>query len=232
MKVAVLADIHANLPALEAVIAACVSRDAETFVVCGDSIGYYYWPSEVLALLGEVGAVCIKGNHEQAVLDALRGERDTEEIVARHQGGVSRTLAALTGDDIQRIQKWPFARTLEVSGRQLLACHGSPDDPNRYVYPTSTDEELEKMSVPGVEVIAMGHTHYPMERKVKDTVFLNPGSVGQPRNRIPGAAWAMWDSATGVCQFFVEEYDYRYVADLARKRDPDHPYLGEVLVRT
>lgn len=227
-----LADIHANLPALEAVIAACVNRGAETFVVCGDSIGYYYWPSEVLAILREIGAVCIKGNHEQALLDALRGGRDTTGAAARSEKSVIQTMEALNDDDIQLIRRWPFARTLEIAGRQLLACHGSPGDPNRYVYPTSTDEELETIAVPGISVIAMGHTHYPMERKVKDLLFINPGSVGQPRNRTPGAAWAMWDSETDVCQFYVEKYDYRYVADLALKRDPDHPYLREVLVRT
>ncbi len=71
-----------------------------------------------------------------------------------------------------------------------------------------------------------------MTEKVDRQIIINPGSAGQPRDRIPGAAWALLDTATRDCRHFTEEYDVASVVSEVRERDPSLPYLREVLTRT
>ena len=73
----------------------------------------------------------------------------------------------------------------------------------------------------------MGHTHYRLTRTSGSTTIINPGSVGQPRDRQPGAAWAVLDVETGTCQPFTEPYDIAPLAAQARAIDPHLPYSGK-----
>ena len=78
----------------------------------------------------------------------------------------------------------------------------------------------------------MGHTHYPMSREIDSTLLVNPGSVGQPRNKRPGAAWAILDTEKKDVTFRNENYNIQSVVNEAVRRQPNLPYLAEVLVRT
>jgi predicted phosphodiesterase len=80
--------------------------------------------------------------------------------------------------------------------------------------------------------VVIGHTHYSMLMRFGDALLLNPGSVGQPRDRKPGAAWATFDTVTGEVELRRERYDTGPLARGAAKRHPDMPYLAEVLTRT
>ena len=77
----------------------------------------------------------------------------------------------------------------------------------------------------------MGHTHYRLTRTSGSTTIVNPGSVGQPRDRQPGAAWALLETETGTCRAFIEPYDTAPIEAQARVTDPHLPYLWEVLNR-
>ena len=84
----------------------------------------------------------------------------------------------------------------------------------------------------GFDLVVMGHTHYPLVKKQGGTLLVNPGSVGQPRNRRPGAAWAIFDTADRTVQLRSESYDSSDLVRECRLRHPELPYLSEVLLRT
>lgn len=213
MKVAVLSDIHANLVALETVLGAIGIVDA--LWVCGDTVGYGPDPSEVLALLIERKATIVAGNHDRAV---ARGEdlelfnRPAALAARMHQGWLSAaerdTLAALP-------------TTLETEGVTL--CHGSLRDP-LWEYVTNPRSAAASLALAKTPHCCAGHTHVPAlfrERPDGDRpgriryetpypleprAFLNPGSVGQPRDGDPRAAYAVLDLAEGTVTFHRSSY--------------------------
>ena len=127
----------------------------------------------------------------------------------------------------------PHPLSLELDGRRILLCHGAPHDPDFYLYPDSDLLPVASPALADYDLVVTGHTHYPMRRRLGEkTLLVNPGSVGQPRNRIPGAHWALYDTESGEVAFFCEHYDYEPLQTEARKRHPELPYLADVLGRT
>jgi diadenosine tetraphosphatase ApaH/serine/threonine PP2A family protein phosphatase len=213
MKVAVVSDIHANLVALETVLEAIGIVDA--LWVTGDTVGYGPDPSEVLALLIERKATIVAGNHDRAV---ARGEdlelfnRPAALAARMHQGWLSAaerdTLAALP-------------TTLESEGVTL--CHGSLRDP-LWEYVTNPRSAAASLALARTPHCCAGHTHVPaLFRERPDgerpgrvryetpyplapRAFLNPGSVGQPRDGDPRAAYAVLDLAEGTVTFHRSSY--------------------------
>jgi predicted phosphodiesterase len=120
---------------------------------------------------------------------------------------------------------------VEVGGCQILLRHGAPWDVDQYVYPDATQELLQRCSTSGIDFVVLGHTHYSMDKKLGRVRIVNPGSVGQPRNRQPGAHWAFLDTKSGQLEFKVEQYDRAPLIRECRSRHPELPYLAEILER-
>lgn len=201
-RILLISDVHGNLPALEAVLAA--AGPVESIWVMGDTVGYGPDPSDVLALLREKRARIVAGNHDLAVatgqgLEAFNPH--AAEAARIHRGW----LTASERDDLAAL---PL--TLEQDAFTL--CHGSLRDPVwEYVFTThQADASIELSPTPHV---CNGHTHVPaLYRKdprvtqlpfregrplaVTGRVLVNPGSVGQPRDRDPRAAYAILDGGT------------------------------------
>ena len=116
---------------------------------------------------------------------------------------------------------------------KILLCHGSPLDENIYIYPDADESVVNKMFEynSDFDVLVYGHTHYPVIWERGNKKIVNPGSVGQPRNRKPGAAWALWDTTKNDIEFFRESYDVSPVVKMCKKIDPKIKYLSKVLVR-
>ena len=112
-----------------------------------------------------------------------------------------------------------------------MLCHGSPWEPDEYIYPDSPMDTFLRCTNGRFDVVIMGHTHYPMVKLINSTVIINPGSVGQPRNYIPGADWAILDFDTLDVQLKHIQYDISEVVEEAKRIDPELPYLAQVLFR-
>ena len=211
MKIGVLSDIHANLVALEAVLASLGSVDA--LWVCGDTVGYGPEPSDVLALLRERGAVIVAGNHDRAVATGEDLELFNEPAalaVLAHQ----RWLSAEERDALAALP-----RTLEAS--DVTLCHGSLRDP-LWEYVTSERAAAASLALARTSHCCAGHTHVPAlfpasgERighvrygepyPLGARAFFNPGSVGQPRDGDARAAYALLDLAGGTLTFHRSSY--------------------------
>ena len=209
MKIAVLTDIHANLPALDAVLAALDPVDA--IWVLGDIVGYGPDPNEVVARLRERGAIAVRGNHDAAAT----GRIGTSEFNSFARGAAEWTARTITPATRDWLHELPDR--LEIGDFTLA--HASPRDPVwEYVTgPTVARENLAYFTTPYAIV---GHTHRPVVfrdgpdgmasvRADDGTVLqlderraiLNPGGVGQPRDGDPRACAMLLDPELGRAEW-------------------------------
>lgn len=232
MRLALLGDIHGNAAALSAVLQAVQRAGIDTLCLTGDFVGYYYAPDEVLALLQGWTAHSIRGNHEDLLLEAMRDEVAAARYRQRYGSGVDRAIQVLTPPQIAWIEQLPRTLQLQFADKTLLLAHGAPWDTDHYMYADVDPALWDRVADTGADYVGLGHTHHRFAKRVRQTWVINPGSVGQPRDRKPGAAWAALDTDSGDVAFHTESYDFAPLAEQARATDPHLPYLWQVLTRT
>ena len=215
MRIAVFSDIHANLPALDAVLADAGSVDGIWHL--GDVVGYGPDPDGVIARLREVGAVGVRGNHDAAAIGG--SEIDWFNPDARRAMEWTRT--AISRASVEWLISLPERRAMD--GCELV--HGSPREP-LWEYVTSPSVARNNLDVLREPIGLHGHTHVPVvfvdddgrvERfsPVSGSSFelggrralVNPGSVGQPRDGDPDASYLVLDPATGSITWHRAAYD-------------------------
>lgn len=232
MKLGVIADVHGNAHALEAVLQAAREADVSHLCLAGDVVGYYYEPARCLELLSGWSYDAVRGNHE----DLLSASADDLSVAvgvhARYGSGLAIAHDSLSASQASLLDAWPRTRELTFGTLRVLLCHGAPWDTDTYLYPDAPQEDFDRCAGTGADLVILGHTHYALDRTVGATRIVNPGSVGQPRDRRPGAAWMVLDGDTGACEWRREAYDAAPVIARARELDPHLPYLSDVLTRT
>lgn len=229
MKIALLGDVHGNHLALSAVLTAARREGADRLLVTGDLVGYYFWPSEVLQLLEPWDKVVVRGNHEDLL---ARGRREPEflgSLERKYGSGTRVALDTLSSSQLDWLERLPHPQEIETDGQRILLCHGAPWDVDQYVYPDANPELLARVAESNHDWVVLGHTHYPMAHRIGSTSIVNPGSVGQPRNRQQGAHWALLDTASRQLSLRSEPYDCNSIVSEAQRRHPDMPYLAKVL---
>ncbi|HPF69092.1 MAG TPA: metallophosphoesterase family protein [Candidatus Krumholzibacteria bacterium] len=216
-RVAILSDIHSNLQALRTVLARAEQLDCDTILCLGDIVGYGARPSECLELMRSLDAVCVQGNHDALVSDSSQDLGFNPRSLA----AVAHNRRLLTAEQLAWLGALPTRR--ELTDGTVLS-HGSPDDRDRYLL-AGIDldrevEEQERRHGPGLTFF--GHTHLPVchqggelrpqgpgtiELAPSRRVLVNPGSVGQPRDGDPRAAFVLWDRPAGRLVFERLDYD-------------------------
>jgi putative phosphoesterase len=232
MRLALMGDIHGNIQALRAVLDAATRENIEKLLITGDLVGYYFSPLEVVELLDEWDTVIVRGNHEEMLRTARKDPNYLLTVDARYGTGLRVALQQLRTEQIDRLSELKHPLDLSFGGAKILLCHGSPWDLDQYIYPNSEDEVITKCAIGNYDLVVMGHTHYPMQLMIGSTCLVNPGSVGQPRNRKPGAHWALFDTETRSIEFRSESYDMSDLIRECKLRHPNLPYLANVLERT
>jgi putative phosphoesterase len=216
---------------LRSVLDAASSSGAESLLLTGDLVGYYFEPLKVLELLQPWGRHVVRGNHEDMLKRARSDSGFLAQVDTRYGTGLRTAIEQLSEKQLDELCSLPHPLDLVIDGCRILLCHGSPWNNDQYIYPDAQPELLERCAVQDFDLVVMGHTHYPMQRKIGDTLVVNPGSVGQPRNRQPGAHWALFDTATRSVEFHCEQYDSSGLVQECQQRHPELPYLAEVLIR-
>lgn len=231
MKVGLLADIHGNADALESVLASAMRLGVARLLIAGDLVGYYYEADRVLAQLTHWKWVAVKGSHEKMLSDWL-SDIGRERILRTYGSGISEACVRLSTDQLTMLTSLSHPLRLNIDGKDILLCHGTPYDADVYVYPDAPSQMRETFIEDTADLVIFGHTHYPVVWRTQQTVVVNPGSVGQPRDRIPGACWAVWNSEYHTIEFLRETYDPSAILSSCCNRDPHLPYLADVLTRT
>ena len=204
MQVGLISDVHGNRVALEAVLGDMPEVDA--LLCAGDVVGYNPWPGECVDELraGEVPTVL--GNHDRAVVEdsGFRFNRMA-------QAGVHHARTALDDDQLAWLESLPVERR-ECDGRVRIV-HGHPDDPDRYTYP----EDVSPRLLAGEDVLVLGHTHVQHAETYAEGIVVNPGSVGQPRDGDPRAAYAVVDLEARTVETHRVAYDVETVQEAVRE---------------
>jgi putative phosphoesterase len=212
-RVAVITDIHANLPALQAVLRRIDELDVDGLYCGGDLVGYGPHPDEVCALIAQRAIPTIHGNYDHAIA------RDLEDCgcayVTAHdrelgQRSVDWTLAHTDRSSKDFMRALPFDLRFAVGETAVHLVHGSPRKVNEYLFedkPARLYERLAAAEEAGV--LVFGHTHKPWIREYGGVLFVNCGSVGKPKDGDPRAAFAVLEAdAGGRVRARIERVEY------------------------
>lgn len=186
MKIGLIADIHSNLAAFKAVL-----KDmprVNELICIGDLVGYAAEPNEVVELARSKRVRAVMGNHDYAAV--TRDVRGFNPIAAR---AALWTADNLSRENLEYLSNLPTHLKLKYGGQNLYVVHGSPRDPlNEYVFPDTPNRVLaELVRDLDANIVVFGHTHMPIKRVIYGKLIVNPGGVGQPRDRDHRASYAI-----------------------------------------
>jgi len=221
MRIAVLSDVHANLPALNSVLADAGPVDAVWHL--GDVVGYGPDPNGVVDRLRGVGAIGVRGNHDSAAI----GELAIEDFNADARAAMEWTRGQIRA----ATREWLAALPLRREEHDLTLVHGSPRDPT-WEYILSATIARANLAAFATPYCLHGHTHVPIVFRAASEgmetlgpesgavlslderrTLLNPGSVGQPRDGIPDSSYLVLDLGAGEASWHRVAYDIRSVQD-------------------
>ncbi len=194
-RIAVITDIHANLAALEAALAAIDSLGVDATYCGGDLVGYGPRPNEVCRLIEDAGIPTIYGNYDYAI------GRELEDCgcayVTQHdrdlgQLSVAWTLAHTDRRSKDFMRALPFDLRFELGDRRVRLVHGSPRKVNEYLFEDKPAHTFERIAAGAdCDVLVFGHTHKPWIHSYAGVLFVNCGSIGKPKDGDPRAAFAL-----------------------------------------
>ena len=191
-SVAVITDIHANLPALDAALERIEELGIERVFCGGDLVGYGPHPNEVCALIAEREIPTIYGNYDYAIardLDDCGCAYITPEDRALGQRSVEWTLAHTDQASKDFMRGLPFDLHFQVGVTDVHLVHGSPRKVNEYLFEDKPASLYERLAAAeDADVLVFGHTHKPWVREHGGVLFVNCGSVGKPKDGDPRAA--------------------------------------------
>jgi putative phosphoesterase len=206
------------------------SFNIDSFLFLGDFVGYYYWPAEVLKEVRSLPQkYMIQGNHERLLKDWKENKK--EAILQKYGKGIQVAFENLSVSEIELLINLPKTREIVLEGKKILLCHGSPNDPDKYIYPSESLPALQQCFLSGFDFIFMGHTHYPFCTMQDNTMLANPGSVGQPRDIGNLASYLIVDLQNKTFVFRRVLFDPKTIIQKAIQLDSELPYLHEVLLR-
>ncbi len=201
MRVAALYDVHGNFPALEAVLEDVERAGVDTILFGGDIVLGPPQPRETVERVRSLpNARSIRGNTDRYL------EEDHEDEPA-----LDWLLERLDDEQVDWLVRLPFSEILD----DTLYVHATPRDDMTVITELTTDERLAEL-LSGVEQrrVVAGHTHMQLERRVGETMFVNPGSVGRAYEAEPGAYWAILDG--DAIELRRTDYDRERAAELVR----------------
>jgi putative phosphoesterase len=220
MRIAIFSDIHANLPALDAVLADIRQQSVDAVYCLGDLVGYATFPNEVIERIRREQIPTVIGNYDDGVgFDrdecgcAYRGPDEQR----RGDQSLTWTKAHVTSDNKAFLRSLLPEIRLVVDARRLLLVHGSPRRINEYLFedrPLSSFQRLAAAS--NADVILYGHTHKPYTKSVDNVLFVNVGSVGKPKDGDPRACYAILDTTEPGARFVRVDYDVATAANAVR----------------
>ncbi len=232
MRIGLIGDVHGNHLALQTVLAAASLSGVEALLITGDLVGYYDAPLAVLNMLQPWVRHVVRGNHEDMLKAARSDDKFLAQVDARYGTGLRSAIEQLSEQQLDDLCSLPHPLELVIDGCKILLCHGAPWDNNQYVYPNAQPDLLERCALQEFDLIVLGHSHYPMGHQIGKALVVNPGAVGQPRNRQPGAHWAVFDTTNRSLEFYNEDYDSSALVQECKQKHPELPYLADILIRT
>ncbi len=215
MRYGIVADIHGNLEALDAVLAACEERDVSAYLSTGDIVGYGANPSECIDRIQGLSTLVTAGNHDWAAANKL--SLDYFNPYARE--AIYWTQERLSRDQVQYLRDLNLMEMVD----DVTLVHGTLYDPENFDYLLTAYDAHLSLQLQETRLCLVGHSHVPITFQLDgsvsysfdteidisslEKVIVNPGSVGQPRDENPKAAYGIYDSETRVVTIHRVDYD-------------------------
>lgn len=232
-KLLLFSDLHGNIYALKEFIKIIKNLDYDAAIFLGDIWGYYYYPLESYKLMKRYikNLYILMGNHDRYFLNAINDLNFAQALVKKYGSGYKFYMQNLDLEIIQEFEKTlPY---IYFDKFKLLAMHGSIEDyfegriyPNTHI--KSESIRNIKCNFKDVKYVVCGHTHYPMLKSQDSIVFLNPGSIGQPRDYFL-ASFAILDCGSGCVTFRRLEYDRNSLIKDLRMHAEKNNYLFDII---
>ena len=235
-RIAVISDIHGNLPALEAVMEDLNRCSPDEVLVAGDLVGRGPGGRQVVERIAATGWRVLRGNHEDLLLLIRTGSMPAN-LEGTAMGAAAQWMAhELDDQSAEFVSDLPFSLRSELSPQALLVVHGSPSGVSDGLGPWTSDALLEDhVRATEAEVLVCAHTHRPLDRRFADGRVVNIGAVGLPFNRLPKAHYAIFDTSGEEVQVErrVVDYDIEATVDTYRRSGfADHsPVIAALLER-
>jgi putative phosphoesterase len=190
MRILLVADIHGNWSALQAVLA---QQQHDLCICLGDLVDYGLEPSPCVAWAREKARYLVRGNHDHGV---------SQDVSVTGRGGyrwltsVTRPLTRqrLQESELRFLSRLPLTRVVTIEETRFFLVHATPRDPMDEYAPAEVDFWTRRLQNIEADVVCVGHTHLPYVLEVGDKLVINPGSVGQPRDGDPRASCAVIDN--------------------------------------
>ncbi len=232
-RIAFISDIHANLEALTAVLDDARTQEVTDFICLGDVVGYNADPCACIALIRELGCVTVCGNHDYYCSDPAVDINDFQDTAA---SVIEWTRRQLSDADLRWLRSLPLTATTQG----ITAVHSTLDNPKHWRYVFDAYDAADNFNAQKTRVCFHGHTHVPMifsrngDRLIripptsglldKGMYFINVGSVGQPRDGIPEASYAIY-AARGLmdCNIIFRRVPYDVETAIAKVRRANLP---------
>jgi len=233
MRVALIGDVHANLPALDAVLQHAEAQRVEAVWNVGDFVGYNAFPEEVVQRLRSQGAVSVIGNYDLKVLKfpakdtKWRAKKRPEKYLA-----FKWAYESLSEESRMYLASLPRDVKLEAEGWRVMLTHGSPASVGEHLFVDTPEERLRELAgIAQADVIVVGHSHVAFSRQVDDVWFVNTGSVGRQDDGDPRAAYAIVDLGGEGMAVQHHRIEYDVEAAIAAIRRAGLPRAFEEMMR-
>ena len=229
--IAVFGDIHANLPALEAVLADMDALGLEDRYCLGDLVGYGTEPNAVVASIRQLSNPTIKGNYDHGIgnnSDDCGCAYRSEQAEALGKQSIAWTNERTTADVKGFLRELPESLSLSIGQYSVRLVHGSPRRINEYVYEDRPDRSFERLlDEAGADILVCGHTHIPYHKVLPSgRHVINAGSVGKPKDGDPRACYLVLAATNGQVEarFVRVPYDVEKAAQAIEASGMPNPY--------
>jgi putative phosphoesterase len=236
VRLAVITDVHGNVPALHAALARAEVLGVDEIYCGGDLVGYGPQPNEICRMIEERAIPTIYGNYDYAIardLDDCGCFYPTPRDREIGQSSVAWTLAHTDERSKRFMRELPFDLRFELAGTRVRLVHGSPRKVNEYLLEeraASTFERIAQMA--DCDVLLFGHTHKPWIKEYGGVLFVNCGSVGKPKDGDPRGSFALLEERDGHVRASIERVAYDVESVAAEVRRVGLPLeLADQLVR-
>lgn len=226
----VFSDIHGNSYALDAFFKKVKEMQYDTLVFCGDIFGYYYNQKTIIEMLSErEDLIWLKGNHDQYFLDIYNGKAQEEFYIQNYGHSYENVKQCYGQKEVQLLDSHLTEYSLITEGCRIGVFHGTPEDSMEgRLYPDKPI--LNSTRYREYDIVILGHTHCRMQRIEGETLVVNSGSLGQPRDG-SGYGFALIDTVFRTVEFYNVEIDERQLYRQIDRYDPNLNKLKAVLER-